>query len=184
MSKDRFPPSRQRPAILPFVSALNAADDTLRRDECGDWRINGKKGHIYATPVGVIAGYEKRTPSADGPGVMVGGTKTNWLLCVSPGSAMAWSYVKKAFAPFAMVINDGDDEGVFRMDRLPSADEAVTIRQYLKIRKRVEYSPETLERKREVMRAAQRQRALTASGENAQKPASAEGGATLVPEAV
>jgi hypothetical protein len=48
---DVFPPARQREALLALREALGARDNSLRRDECGDWAIFGKNGHIYATLV-------------------------------------------------------------------------------------------------------------------------------------
>jgi hypothetical protein len=47
---DAFPPTRQRPALLELVKALGCRDKALRRDECGDWRVEGRSGHIYAVP--------------------------------------------------------------------------------------------------------------------------------------
>jgi hypothetical protein len=41
-----FPPTKQRSALLEFASAIGSRSRALRRDECGDWRINGKRGHI------------------------------------------------------------------------------------------------------------------------------------------
>jgi hypothetical protein len=39
-------------ALAVFAAALGSASRALRRDECGDPRINGKRGHIYAVPEG------------------------------------------------------------------------------------------------------------------------------------
>jgi hypothetical protein len=41
-----FPPTKQRSALLEFARAIGSRSRALRRDECGDWRINGKRGHI------------------------------------------------------------------------------------------------------------------------------------------
>ena len=46
---DKFPPTAQRKALLK-LAALNSSPTALRRDECGDWRINGSSGHVYAIP--------------------------------------------------------------------------------------------------------------------------------------
>ena len=74
------------------LAALDASQLGLRRDECGDYRINGKLGHIY--------------PDSDG-----------FLLYVSTGeSARRWTNVKARLA-FARVTQDGDDEGALRLDR-------------------------------------------------------------------
>ena len=42
------PPTMQREALLKFAEALGSAANALRRDECGDPCINGRRGHIYA----------------------------------------------------------------------------------------------------------------------------------------
>lgn len=41
-------PERER--ISAFAHALRSGAVALRRDECGDWRINGSRGHVYAAP--------------------------------------------------------------------------------------------------------------------------------------
>ena len=41
-----FPPTKQHSALLEFARAIGSRSRALRRDECGDWRINGKRGHI------------------------------------------------------------------------------------------------------------------------------------------
>jgi hypothetical protein len=47
---DIYPPAKQREALLGFREALGCRDNAVRRDECGDWAIFGKRGHIYAIP--------------------------------------------------------------------------------------------------------------------------------------
>jgi hypothetical protein len=49
---DLFPPVAQRPRLLAFAEACCTRADKLRRDECGDWAIFGKHGHVYAVPEG------------------------------------------------------------------------------------------------------------------------------------
>lgn len=49
---DLYPPTLQRPELLRFVETADLRSSCLRRDECGDWCINGKRGHIYAVPEG------------------------------------------------------------------------------------------------------------------------------------
>jgi hypothetical protein len=41
-------PERER--LSAFASALGSRAVALRRDECGNWRINGGRGHVYAAP--------------------------------------------------------------------------------------------------------------------------------------
>lgn len=94
-----------------LLAAIDASQLGLRCDECDDYRINGKLGHIYS----------------DGDG---------FLFYVSTGeSARRWTSVKARLA-FARVTQDGDDEGALRLDRLPTPAEAALIREALGIRKR------------------------------------------------
>lgn len=116
---DIYPPAVQRPALLELVKALGCRDNALRRDECGDWRIEGRSGHIYAAP-----GSLERP---DTPGFQI---------YVERESVREWSYAKKALKPFADLTNDGDDDGMLFLDRLPTADEAEVIRQYVGIAKK------------------------------------------------
>jgi hypothetical protein len=126
---DSFPASLQRPALLEFAAALGSADNALKRDECGDWRIDGKFGHVYAYAPGRFQ-FFVRTGLADPD------DPEN----IAPrGSKQAWTFAKKALA-FARLCNDGDDEGGFFLDRLPTKAEAKTIRAYCVITKRPEIS--------------------------------------------
>ena len=116
---DIYPPVRQRPALLELVKALGCRDSALRRDECGDWRIEGRSGHIYAVP-----------GSLDRP------ETPGFQIYVERESVREWSFAKKALKPFANLTNDGDDDGMLFLDRLPTADEAEVIRQYIGIAKK------------------------------------------------
>lgn len=64
------------------------------------------------------------------------------MLYVTAESAMAWTYAKKALR-FAEVTQDGDDEGILWLDRLPTAEEGKVIRRYLGIPKKAELSEDT-----------------------------------------
>ena len=44
---DIFPTTKQRAALLKLTKALVSRGSALRRDECGDWRIEGSSGHVY-----------------------------------------------------------------------------------------------------------------------------------------
>jgi hypothetical protein len=110
-----------RAALLSLLEALDASPTTLRRDECGDWRIIGKTGHVYA----VAGGFQ---------------------LCVAL-SPRAWGFAKKAMS-FCRVTQDGDEDGALFLDRLPTALEAEAIRDKLTIRKRREVGEEQLARLR------------------------------------
>ena len=120
---DKFPPAAQRDALSPFLVALGARLKALRRDENGDWRINGTSGHIYAVP---------------------GGFQIMVTSCVT---MRQWNAAKKILA-FAKVMQDGDTEGALFLDRLPKANEAELIRRYCGVGKRREMSEEELVRLR------------------------------------
>jgi hypothetical protein len=107
---DLYPPIKQRAALKKFAAAIDSSPTALRIDECGDPRIEGSSGHVYATPDG-------------------------FQLFVSTPSARAWTAAKKALE-FARVCNDGDEEGAFILDRLPTFVVASVIRRCVGIRKR------------------------------------------------
>jgi hypothetical protein len=62
-------------------------------------------------------------------------------------SRKAWTYAKRTLS-FTRVTQDGDEEGMLIMDRLPTAEEAEAFGSYLGINKEREYD-ETLARLRE-----------------------------------
>jgi hypothetical protein len=61
------------------------------------------------------------------------GDGESWLLFVQCRSARLWA-ATKARLSFCEVTQDGDDEGVLRLDRLPTKAEASAIRKALAIR--------------------------------------------------
>jgi hypothetical protein len=126
---DNFPTTKQRAALIKLVSALGCREAALRRDECGDWRINGARGHIYAV-----------ASSLTHPGA-------GFVVYVMAETARAWTYAQRALS-FAKVIQDGDTEGGLFLDRLPTKDEAEAIRHYVGIPKRREVSEQELVRLR------------------------------------
>lgn len=125
---DSFPPAKQRQRILRLAEHLGSRGGALRRDECGDWRISGRKGHIYAVPEGFQ--------------IML----TDW-------SAKGWNAAKRALT-FATVMQDGDDEGGLIMDRCPTPAEAEILRHWVGIGKKPQYSEEIKAQLRERMLAA------------------------------
>jgi hypothetical protein len=136
---DKYPPAVQRPALLRLVEALGCREAALRRDECGDWRINGKYGYIYAVP-----------------GIPWGGmTKTEGFQIYFRGAggfeerttSQAWKYAKEAML-FAKVTQDGGTEGLLFLARLPTPEEAEIIRDKLWIAKKRQVSEKELTRLR------------------------------------
>jgi hypothetical protein len=77
-----------------LLTAMAAAQRSLRKDECGAWRITGNSGHIYAW-----------------------GDGESFALYIASGSAIKWTYDKKRLS-FCQVTQNGDDEGV----TLPDAE--------------------------------------------------------------
>jgi hypothetical protein len=125
---DRYPPMKQREALLSFRDTLGCRDNALHRDECGDWAVFAKYGRIHA-----VCGALDR-PETPGFQIMV----------VGEFSTGRWWGAAKRGLSFAAVTNDGDDEGALFMDRLPSAEEAESIRHYLGIAKKRAMSEEAL----------------------------------------
>jgi hypothetical protein len=115
-----------------FLTAIDASPTALERPVCrgwaGDYQITGKHGHILA----------------DQPG---------WLLYVT-GSVQGWKKAKRTLP--GTVTQDGDDEGIIRLDRLPLSSEAVAIRDLIGIRKRRHMTDEAranLERARKAIKS-------------------------------
>jgi hypothetical protein len=120
---DIYPPKVQREALLKLAEALGCRDNALRRDECGDWRIKGERGWIYAAPEGFQLIFFAREAvnewDGDGPHIE--------------------DYTKaKRSLMFCRLAQDGTGEGIFILDRLPMLAEAVTIREIFAIAKKRE----------------------------------------------
>ncbi len=113
-----------------LLDALDAAPSQLRRDACGLWIIAGRRGTIQSW-----------------------GDGRSWLVYVQCRSRQHWTFTKRRLA-FMTVTQDGDEEGCLRLFALPTPQEAVVIREVMGLRKRVDYAPDTLERKRASMAKA------------------------------
>src|SRR5215510_11391670 len=107
-----------------LLAALGAWDRALRRDECGAWCIFGNDGKIYTW-----------------------GDGKTWVLYACCQSSKGWTYAKRRLA-FCKLTQDAASEGCLRLHHLPTPAQAEEIRQALGIRKKMEVSPETLERLR------------------------------------
>jgi len=132
---DIYPPAAQRPPLLKFAKAIGARGSAIRRDECGDWRINGSHGHIFAIP-----------GSLDDPKC------PGFQFLVMDWTAKGWSNAKRALS-FARVTKDGDDEGALFLNRLPTTDEASAIRHYVGIAKKRDMGEDEVTRRREWAKA-------------------------------
>jgi hypothetical protein len=107
---------QDRVALSSMLVSLNGAKNALRRDQCGDWTIRGSRGHVRACG--------KR-----------------FSVYVTTQSARAWTFAKRAL-DFCQLSQDGDDEGILTLDRLPSSAEAEIMRQYIGLRQTRDVPPE------------------------------------------
>jgi hypothetical protein len=118
--------------LAKLVDALCASPSCVCLDECRLWIIRGRSG-CYASTFG------------DGK---------EWLLVVTPTvelSGQAWTWAKKRLK-FCKLTQDGDNEGCFRLERLPTESEAIEVRDILGIRKRTDLSPDEVARRQELAR--------------------------------
>jgi hypothetical protein len=100
-----------------LLAAINGAMNALRRDACGDWTITGSRGTIRAC----------------------GG---KFFVHIPCHSGLAWTWAKKKLAGFTTVHQDGDEEGIILLDRMPTPDEAETLRSYIGLRQTRDVSPD------------------------------------------
>jgi hypothetical protein len=131
-----------------LLTALDASPIALGRPNwrgwVGDYQITGKLGHVLADGAGYFL--YATTPERDRRDPD-GKIRTY-------GSPRRWTNVKRRLT-FARLIQEGDDEGVFRPDRLPTPAEADAIRDVIGIRRRRHMTAEALanlERAREAIK--------------------------------
>jgi hypothetical protein len=107
--------STDRERLVAMLKALDASERCLERPVCrdwtGDWQITGTLGHIYPDAGYLLSVHTKEAPRR-------------------------WFNVKVRLGSFCRLTQDGDDEGCFHLDRLPTQGEAEAIRDALGIRKR------------------------------------------------
>lgn len=95
-------------------SALYASNSSRKRDEYGLWTIAGSRGYVSTW-----------------------GDRKTWGMTVDSVTPRRWTSIKQHMAEFhdlAVVTQDGDADGVFRLMRLPNRDEAKAIRKISGIR--------------------------------------------------
>ena len=95
-----------------LLVTLDASKRSLSSDECGAWRLTGRRGHIYTW-----------------------GPSGGWLIYCAPESIRKWTYLKKQLS-FCRVTQDGDDEGCLRLFELPTPEQAVLIRKMIGLKQR------------------------------------------------
>jgi hypothetical protein len=115
--RDQCEKDEDKAQLLRLIDALGAPERALRLDECEAWRIQGSRGHIYGW-----------------------GDGQAWVMYCCCRSPRGWTSTKKRLAGFSTITQDGDGEGCLKLDRLPTAAEAVIIRDVLGIRKRMALS--------------------------------------------
>jgi len=124
---DNYPPLRQRPKLEELREALDARRNALQRDECGDWAIFGKFGHIYAVPL-------DRAAIREGFQIVFG--LEHCVGLSARGAANSWGAARRKLEPFCRLAQDGDDGGTLFLERLPTPEEAETLRSVLGIYRR------------------------------------------------
>ena len=80
----------------------------MRLDECRLWTVRGSRGYVSTW-----------------------GDGQTWMLAVGSKTPRHWTFAKQRMASFpglAQLTQDGDEEGVFRLMRLPTPEEAAEIR--------------------------------------------------------
>ena len=107
---------RDRARLEAAGSAICAAKNSIRIDGCGDPAMSGRRGHIFAIsePIG-------------------GAALRAIVFC---RTMHGWSSAKRRLGAIGWrLAQDGDDEGVMTLDRLPSLCEGADVRAVLGIRK-------------------------------------------------
>ena len=112
--KSKAATTTHRPCLTRLHAALNAAHNAVRLDECRLWTVRGSRGHASTW-----------------------GDGSTWMLAVNSVTPRSWGFIKRrmaAFAGLAQVTQDGDEEGVFCLMRLPTPEEAAEIRRAAGVR--------------------------------------------------
>ena len=106
--KSRAEATDDRACLELMREALNAAHNAVRLDGCRLWTVRGSRGYVSTW-----------------------GDGQTWMLAVGSKTPRHWTFAKQRMAScpgLAQVTQDGDDEGVFRLMRLPAPEEAAEIR--------------------------------------------------------
>ena len=123
--------SIDRERLVALLNALDASPRCLERPVCrgwiGDWQITGKHGHAMTDDTAYLI-YAQATPRR-------------------------WTSIKQSLA-FCKLTQDGDDEGILCLNRLPNEAEAEAIRDALGFRKRRHMTEAQIERSRSVLASA------------------------------
>ena len=112
--KSKAAATTDRACLARLHAALNAAHNAVRLDECRLWTVRGSRGYVSTW-----------------------GDGQTWMLAVGSKTPRHWTFAKQRMASFpglAQLTQDGDEEGVFRLMRMPTPEEAAEIRRAVGIR--------------------------------------------------
>ena len=112
--KSRAEAADDRACLELVREALNAAHNAVRLDGCRLWTIRGSRGYVSTW-----------------------GDGQTWMLAVGSKTPRHWTFAKQRLASLprlAQLTQDGDEEGLFRLMRLPTPEEAAEIRRAAGIR--------------------------------------------------
>jgi hypothetical protein len=98
-----------RELLVRLAEALSVSQGRLRRDPCGDWIIGGSRGHILTDGINAFA-------------YLPGGTVRRWERA-------------KRTLNFMRPTQDGDTEGILKLQAMPTATQAEALRKLLGLRK-------------------------------------------------
>lgn len=108
---------QDRAELETLLIALNGAKKALRLDECGDRVITGSRGTIRAC-------------------------EGKFFIYLARKTSRIWNNTKDALSGIATATQDGDEEGILVMERMPSPEEAETLRKHLGLRQTRDVSEE------------------------------------------
>ena len=112
--KSKAAATADRACLARLHAALNAAHNAVRLDGCRLWTVRGSRGYVSTW-----------------------GDRHTWMLAVGSKTPRHWTFAKQRMASFpglAQLTQDGDEEGVFRLMRLPTPGEAAEIRRAAGVR--------------------------------------------------
>lgn len=102
--------SEDKKLLMKLSDCLETSYQRIHLDECGDWNIYGSKGKIFTDA-------------------------KLWYVYFSCGSKRGWNNLK-ARLKFMEVSQDGDAEGILKLERMPTEKEAEKLRKDIGLRKR------------------------------------------------
>ena len=72
------------------------------------------------------------------------GDGARWSIYCAPGSGRKWNNLRRDLSHLGKCTQDGDDEGIIRIDVLPTPEQAVLIRKAIGLSKRPVVNPEVV----------------------------------------